>query len=254
MIKHRVRSLAALALLLAVGLAGCGAGTANAGASSSGVTQSLAQVGGVRVVVQVTCVANQDCASSSVMAREASALGVRATHGLGVKSATATPTTGGDIEIDLPGFQDKQAATQALTAPGVVQFLDTGDQYLNTGSMVAPATYSVIAMGSDVSASSVTAMLSQNDNRPIVVFAFDSATASRFGLYTSSHTGQYLTITLDGAVVESAIIQAAIYGKAEITGFNSLSGAQALAADLKSAPLPLPDTLVSADLVQASGE
>lgn len=254
MFPHRVRSLVALMLLLAVGLAGCGAGTADAGASSSGVTQSLAQVGGLRIVVQVPCVASQDCASPSVIAREASALGARATHGLGVKGATAMPTTGGDIEIDLPGFQEKQVATQALTAPGVIQFLDTGDQELTLGATVALTAYPVIATGRDVDASSVTAMLSQNDNRPIVVFAFDSATARRFGLYTSSHIGQYLTITLDGAVVESGVIQAAISGKAEITGFKSLTDAQALAADLKSTPLPLPAILVSADLVQASGE
>ncbi len=254
MLQHRVRSLVALSLLVVVGLAGCGAGTADAGAGSNSVTQSLAQIGGVRIVVQVTCAASQDCASSGAMAREASALGARATHGLGVKGATATPTTGGAIEVDLPGFQDKQVATQALTAQGVIQFLDTGEQSYSVGATIAPNTFHVIATGSNVIASSVSAALAPQSNSPYVAFAFDSATAPRFGLYTSGHIGQYLTITQDGVVVESATIQSAITGNVEISGFNTLSDAKALAADLKSTPLPLPATLVSADLVQASGE
>lgn len=51
MLQHRVRSLVTLSLLVVVGLAGCGAGTADAGARSNSVTQSLAQIGGVRIVV-----------------------------------------------------------------------------------------------------------------------------------------------------------------------------------------------------------
>jgi preprotein translocase subunit SecD len=58
-----------------------------------------------------------------------------------------------------------------------------------------------------------------------------------------------LTIALDGQVIESATIQSEIDGQGQITGLGSLDAAHTLAAQLKSGPLPLQLTEVSAELV-----
>ncbi len=81
-------------------------------------------------------------------------------------------------------------------------------------------------------------------------FAFKGAAASQFAQYTGSHIGQYLTVTLDNRVIESATIQSRIAGPGQIMGNLSLAQAQTLAACLKSGALPAPVTLVSATVVQ----
>ncbi len=107
--------------------------------------------------------------------------------------------------------------------------------------------------GSQVDPSSVSAQSDQNSS-PVVVFEFQGAARSAFATYTGDHIGQYLTITVDSKVVESATIQSQISGQAQISGMQSLADAQALAAELKSAPLPMTVTLVSADVVRASAD
>ncbi|HEX6122023.1 MAG TPA: hypothetical protein VFY89_02630, partial [Ktedonobacterales bacterium] len=57
----------------------------------------------------------------------------------------------------------------------------------------------------------------------------------------------FLTITLDGVVIESATIQSEIDGPGEITGFASLAQAQNLATLIRVGPLPLAVRVASDD-------
>jgi preprotein translocase subunit SecD len=233
--------LTTLCLLIAWGLVGCAPQ-----ASASAPHTTLAQSGGLRVIVRLECPAGQDCGTfSKQLAQTTVALAARAQRGLGVQGASATALKGNEVQIDLPGYTDQQLAESALTAQGVAQFIDTGGNPLQVGTTVAAHQYPVLFTGAQIDPNSIQATLDQN-NAPIVVFEFQGAARSQFATYTRENAGNYLTITVDGVVVESATIQSEIDGQAEITGSQSMVAAQALAAELKSPPLPDPVSLVSA--------
>src|SRR5258708_14617559 len=60
-----------------------------------------------------------------------------------------------------------------------------------------------------------------------------------FGSFTAKNVGQYLTITLDKSVIESAVIQNAINGPGVITGTFTTAQAQSVVTVLKYGALPI---------------
>jgi preprotein translocase subunit SecD len=176
------------------------------------------------------------------------ALQRRASAGLGVSGASVKQLDTTHFQVDLPGYSDQQAGGAALGQRGVFQLIDTGNTPLNTGATVSANAYPVLFTGSQIDPTTVGAGLDPQGGTPYVKFGFAGAAASRFDQYTRSHIGQYLTMTLDGVVIESATIQSEISGVAQVQYGHSLDDAMALAACLKSGPLPAPVTLVSASL------
>lgn len=246
----------AFALLLIWGLAGCAlpaASFATVASTSPTATVSLAQRGGLRIVVQVECPDGQACAYSNGFSQMMAALLLRARRGLGVASASVKRMDGTSIEVDLPGYSDQTLASRALTTTGSVLFIETNGVPLTVGSTVAANQYATLFTGSQVDPASVSVQPDPNSDGSVVVFAFKGAAATEFAQYTGAHVGEYLTITVDNTVIESATIQSQISGLAEITGSKSLADAQALAVYLKSSALPLPARVVTVTLVKASG-
>lgn len=246
MVGQRLR-VTAFCLLIMWGLVGC---AAQASASAPHTT-SATHTSGLRVIVRLDCPAGQDCgAFSSQLAQTTAALAARAQRGLGVRDASATALKGNEVQIDLPGYTNQQLAVSALTAQGVTQFIDTSGTPLQVGTSVAAHQYPVLFTGAQLDPSSVQATLDQN-NLPIVVLEFQGTARTQFATYTRENVGNYLTVTVDGVVVESATIQSEIDGQAEITGSKSMAAAQALAAELKSPSLPDAVSLVSAQTFSA---
>lgn len=237
------RRLLALGLLLAWGLAGC------AQASLPGnATRSPAEPrGSVSVGVRVQCSAGQWCGLySSPWSQTMTALIARARRGLETPDAFVELLDHGDaIQINLPGYHDQQVAVSALTTQGAVRFIEVGETPLAVGARVAANQYPVLFTTSQLDPGSVRVMQSES-NLPIVTFEFQGNARAEFANYTRTHMGDYLTITRDNVVVESAMIQSEITGQVEITVFTSISDARALYAELRSPPLPYPVILVSA--------
>lgn len=242
--KGWLRAATLAALLLA--LAGCGTASATTTASTSQFISSavsLEQVGGLRVILGVEASHEQQTLVSLV---------ARARTGLGVSGASGKALPDNQVEIDLPGYTNRAVAAGALSAQGELRFIDVGQTALPLGATVSAGQYPTILTGDDISQSSVRAMVDQQHAQPVVIFAFltENGAAQKFAQYTGSHIGSYLTVTLDGKVIESATIQAEIAGLVQIGGLPSLTAAQTLAAEMKSAALPTPVTLVSATIVQ----
>lgn len=235
-----------LCLMLAWELAGCAqASVPIRRATPTAIPTPASEASGLRVIVRVNCPGNLNCGVfSTAFSQTLAALVVRARRGLGVPDATATTLSDDDIQIDLPGYTDQQLAVSALTAQGAVQFINTGGIPLAVGTTVAATQYPVVFTGAQIAPSSVQATLGQN-NQPIVVFEFQGDAQTEFATYTRDNQGGYLTITFDNVVIESAMIQSEIDGLGEITGSASMTAAEALAAELKSSPLPEPVSLVS---------
>jgi preprotein translocase subunit SecD len=252
----RMASLALLALLV---LAGCGA----QGATSSGQFNVLPQdaaspqasvapqdaasptpTGGLLITVQMLCPTNQPC-DASAASQMISALQQRA-RGLGVSGASVKQLDATRFVVSLPGYSNQKDGVAALSAQGIIHFIDTGTMPLTIGAKVSAKQYPTLFTGAEVDPSTIS--VGTQSGSPYVVFGFSSAAAPRFAQYTSSHVGEYLTITLDGKVIISATIQSEISGLAEVSYGETLEDASVLAACLKSAPLPYPVKLISVTL------
>ena len=259
MARRRLRTLT-LCVLVAWALAGCALAhpltpqtrTPQTLAPQTLAPQTLAQDGGLRVTVQIACSAEQDCAFTNAFAQTMSALQQRARVGMGVSDASVKRLDGAQIEVDLPGYTNQQAAVSTLTTQGLVQFIETSGVSLDVGTKVNENQYPVLFTGARLDPGSINVTLDQN-NLPIVTFEFQGSAHAQFAAYTRNNVGDYLTITVDNVVIESAQIQSEIDGQADINGFKSMANAQALAAELKTSPLPTPLTLVNAQLIIASG-
>ncbi|HEY7357693.1 MAG TPA: hypothetical protein VH590_14545, partial [Ktedonobacterales bacterium] len=66
-----------------------------------------------------------------------------------------------------------------------------------------------------------------------------------FASYTQQNIGNFLTMTLDNNVIESAVIEGQITGQGQITSGYTLADAQANAALIRYGSLPVPLTIVS---------
>ena len=258
--------LAPLALVAALALAGCGPqgittqGITTQGTAIQGIppqetttqgTTTQPQAGGLRVTIQMLCPSGQSCGASAA-SQMISALQRRASAGLGVSDVSVKQLDATHFEVDLPGYGNQRVGASALSMQGSVLLIDTSDAPLQLGSTVSANEYPVLFTGSQIDPSSVSAGM--QSGAPYVTYGFSGAAASRFAQYTGSHIGEYLTMTMDGTVIMSATIQIEIPGEAEVSYGATLDDAEALAACLKSGPLPFPVKLVSASLTSTGAK
>src|SRR5205085_7529994 len=73
-----------------------------------------------------------------------------------------------------------------------------------------------------------------------------------FGTFTKNNIGPYLTITLDGTVISSAVIQSTINGPGVINGQFTLTEAQQIANVLRYGALPIVLKIASEETVGAT--
>jgi len=229
-------------------------------ALGSATHKTVAQDGGLVYTLTMRCPSTLPQCDPGEAMHEMSVLLYRCQQGLGVSDAVVTQQGANTIIVDLPGFTDATRATALLTTPGALDFIDTNGVQLALGATPtlvigatpAPGQYTVLFSDADLDTRSVQAEIDPQTNQPVVAFAFSGSSKGQFATYTREHIGQFLTITLDGVVIESAIIQSEIDGQGQITGIGTMAQAQNLAAELQSRALPVPVTLVSERQVKLS--
>jgi preprotein translocase subunit SecD len=167
-------------------------------------------------------------------------------------------TTNGQpaISVELPGFTGNQTeAVNSLLKTGKLEFWSSGPSPVALGSTFDPSQYTQYNTGgkpqftgADLDSSQV--FVSQDPaGRPQISFEMKGDAISRFGTFTSSNVGQYLTVTLDGTVIESAQINSAITGPGVITGNFTTEEAQRIVTVLKYGALPIPLKIASEETV-----
>jgi preprotein translocase subunit SecD len=255
-----------LTLLLFILLLGAGAlyvdWPTNPGIHFGGYNNNLELVegldlrGGIQFVMQATCPPEQPkCDIASQMGNVIDNINRRINGGLGLSDATVRQQGSDRLIIQLPGLTDDAEARQLLGKTGQMYIIDTGSTPLSVGTNVSSqlctdncqtGQYKIVFKGSDLDGSAVYATISQQTNAPVVEFAFAGAKKGDFAAYTRNNVGKFLTIVLDGVVIESATINSEIDGQGEISGGNmTLADAQQLAAYLKYGALPLPLGVIS---------
>jgi preprotein translocase subunit SecD len=183
----------------------------------------------------------------------------RVNGGLGVSEPNIRIVTSNgvpSISVELPGFTGNQTeAVNSLLKTGLLEFWNTGPSPVNLGSQFNPTQYTTYNPGNKPAFTGANLDPSQvyvsqdQAGRPQISFEMKGDAIAQFGSFTGKNVGQYLTITLDKAVIESAVIQNAITGPGVITGSFSTDEAQRIVTVLKYGSLPIALTLKSEQTV-----
>lgn len=217
------------------------------------VKQGLDLQGGIQFVMQAHCPPEQPhCDVSRHMSDVIDNINRRVSQGLGLNEAVVQQQGSDRIVIELPGLKDEQQARDLLGRTGQMNVIDTGGSALQLGTQVQPGQYKVVFTGAQLDVNALAAAIDPQTSSPIVTFAFTGDAKGKFADYTRTHIGQYLTITLDNSVIESATIQSEIDGQGQITGIPTIDQAQSLATILKYGALPLPLEPVSEQQLAAT--
>jgi len=183
----------------------------------------------------------------------------RVNGGLGVSEPNIRIVTSNgvpSISVELPGFTGNQTdAVNSLLKTGLLEFWNTGSSPAALGSTFDPAQYTAYNpgnkpefTGADLDPNQV--YVSQDQaGRPQISFEMKGNAVGSFGTFTGKNVGQYLTITLDKKVIESAVIQNAITGQGVITGNFTTQSAQSIVTVLKYGSLPISLKLASEQTV-----
>lgn len=222
-----------------------------------GTHKTFQNDGGLRLTFSLACPPSQaGCDIQRLSPQTRDILQQRAVNGLGVADAVARLDGNTTIIVELPDYTDDAQALAVLGARGELDIIDTPGTPIPTGTDVStklcttactPGQYTIVFTGAQLDPNALSATPDPQMNTPIVTFAFAQPYRQQFAEYTRQHIGQYLTIALDGNVIECATIQSEIAGQGEITGLASMHDAQALVTKLKYHALPLAVTVTQTE-------
>ena len=146
------------------------------------------------------------------------------------------------IIVELPGVSDPDEAIKLFRETGRLEIFGTGSVQLPVGSQV-PADQpgiQLVLTGADLKDSKVG--FDQVGN-PEILFELTDAGGGTFNKHTSANIGNWMSIALDGAVIQSAVIQSAISQSGRITGRFSAEEARRVSIQLRYGALPVPLTV-----------
>lgn len=225
------------------------------------VREGLDLQGGVQLLLQASCdVPTPHCSSDqlALMPDVRDNIERRVNGGLGVSEPIIQLEGNDRISVELPSLKNEQDAVALVGKTGKLEIIDTGAVQLPVGCNVTDPTsqcysatsYPVVFQGADLDPNSINGTVDPSTGQPVIYFQFNGSKQAAFASYTQSHVGEYLTITLDNVVIESAVIQQEITGQGVIQGGSmTLDQAQQTASLLRSGALPLAMTIVSENLI-----
>ena len=127
------------------------------------------------------------------------------------------------IIVELPGEKNPEKAIETIGKTAVMEFKDESGTTRMTGSDLKNAKEQI-----------------DNGKKNVVAIDFTDEGAQKFADLTAANIGHRISITLDGEVLTSPVVNEAITGgKAVITGSQSLEEAKNLAILLRSGALPV---------------
>jgi preprotein translocase subunit SecD len=234
------------------------------------VKQGLDLQGGIQFLLQARCPdSNPKCDINTYLPATIQNIQSRVSGGLGVSEAVVTSQNDNSnyyISVELPGIKDDKEALALIGTTGLLQFIDSGGQALpactnfnqacpsntNVTTQINNKTYPVVFTGSQLDVNSIATSFNQAGS-PQIDFSFAGDAKTQFADYTLKNVGKYLTIVLDGNVIESAVIQSQITGQGEISGGSmTVDDANRISSILRYGSLPLPLSLASERQISAT--
>ena len=188
-------------------------------------------------------------------------------NGLGVSEVVFQVAGENRIVAEFPGMTDTEEVLAALKETGLLEFVDTGDEYFDPGTRIRtdgrPASddeeepaedetvYHTILTGADLK--NVGVVMYEQRNIPVIAFEMTSEGGKIFAEHTRTHIGKVLSLVLDGEVISSPVINTEISnGEGIIEGNFTIESANALAVQLKYGSLPIPLKIVEYKKVGAT--
>ena len=143
------------------------------------------------------------------------------------------------VIVELPGIEDPDEAIALFKQTGRLDVIGTGLSSLPLGAFidVEAGEHELVISGSDLLDAD---LVYDEIGNGIVQFELNDAGAEKFGAYTGSHIGQFLSILVDGVVINSAVINDRIEDRGVIEGFDSLQEARNVVIQLRYGALPVP--------------
>jgi preprotein translocase subunit SecD len=185
----------------------------------------------------------------------------RVNGGLGVSEPDIrieTTSNGPAIAVELPGLNsgDPFAQINSLLRTGDLEFWNTGSQSLPQGTTFDPSQFTQYNpggkpqfTGADLDPSQIGVGTDPNTGQPEINFEMKGGAIAKFASFTQNNIGSYLTVTLDGKVISSPVIQNAITGPGVINGQFTVQEAQSIAEVLRVGALPLSLKVASEETV-----
>lgn len=225
------------------------------------IRQGLDLQGGIQVLLEADLPADAEVDTQAMST--ARRIIQERVNGLGVTEPLVQLQGGRRIIVELPGLEQEEQAISTIRQTGLMEFIDTGSQPLQPGTVVQtdyvpgepigdpPATQQTTEDGDPIYHTVMTgealktAWLATDNSRGYLEYAvgfeLNPDWAAVFADYTGSHLNQFLTIVLDKRVISSPRIESRIPdGRGTISGDFEREEAESLAVQLQYGALPIP--------------
>ncbi len=219
------------------------------------VHQGLDLQGGMQVLLEADLPEDQAIDAEAMAA--ARKIVENRVNGLGVTEPVVQGIGSRRILVELPGIEDPEQAVSNLRETGLMEWVDTGAQYLPPGTVVktdmatsaeagetvteaesAETEYRTVLTGKNLRGATVEF---DQTGFPVIAFELDDEGARIFAEHTANNVGRYLAIALDKTIISCPRIEGAIpEGRGQITGNFSVDEAKATVLQLRYGALPIP--------------
>lgn len=216
------------------------------------VHQGLDLQGGMQVLLEADVPEDQAVDAESMAA--ARKIVESRVNGLGVTEPVVQGIGNRRILVELPGIEDPEQATANLRETGLMEWVDTGAQFLPPGTVVTTDMATSAEAGETVTDTETvyhTVLTGKNLRNaqvefdptgfPVIAFELDDEGARIFAEHTANNIGRYLAIALDKTIISCPRIDGAIpEGRGQITGNFTVDEAKATVLQLRYGALPIP--------------
>ncbi len=201
------------------------------------IRQGLDLQGGLHVVFQADPVPGQQVSDGAMEAvKEIIESRVNA---LGVAEPVIQIEGNDRVIVELPGVSDPDEAIKLFKETGSLEIFGTGFIPFDEGSSIDDTTEGVERILTGAGVKDAEVGFDQIGN-PEIDFELTDEGGRAFQTHTAANIGSWMSITLDGRVIQSAVIQAAISDRGRITGSFGLEEATRVAIQLRYGALPVP--------------
>lgn len=168
-----------------------------------------------------------------------------------IRTEYSTYTDEHRLVVELPGITDIDEAIKMIGDTPILEFKIVNELTDSTTGATSTELVDTGLNGNYLKKSVVT--FDQYTSKPIVVLSFNEEGQKMFADITKNNVGKQMAIFLDGNAISSPMIQEEIKeGDATITGNFTTQEAKTLVQRLNSGALPVPITLASSQVVEAS--
>lgn len=224
------------------------------------IYQGLDLQGGMQVLLEADLPADQTISADSMAATKT--IVENRVNGLGVAEPVVQSVGTRRILVELPGIKDPETAVATLRQTGLMEWVDTGTEYLEPGTKIktdyatsevteevtpTEKIYHTVLTGRNLKSASVEF---DRTGLPMIAFELDGEGARIFADHTAKNINRFLAIALDKVIISCPRINSAIpEGRGTITGQFTVEEAKAMVLQLRYGALPIPLKIVDSRAV-----